>query len=392
MGYESKHVLPNGSLSDLGTSRRNSNRFPQNFSRKPSCGARGLAKAEAQAEREPPAEEPGPRSQARRQPEAGPGSEPLPASKHESEQFFASPSENQVSERPRCHTDCLEAPLSCLFQRLGCEEGAHPWIFLLVPMVLTAALGTGLIYLPKDVEENLEEPYTPIGSPAKAEWCFVQERFTANDSYHFSISRKSTEVYFACMLAVSNTTSLLEPAILSEVSKVDDVIQDLYAMGENGTQIHYNQVCAKPQGLCVPSNPLLYAWQMNRDLDLRNVTFPIYNHTGQPIYLAGTIGGTFLGERMGMNQLLLEAKAVRLLYYLKTEDGEDNEHSKKWLTHFVNQFSNIEKSLASKRIQVVYFTSIPTQLELEATLMTVIPLFHLAYLLIILFAILSCYR
>ena len=344
--------------------------------------------AEAQAEQEPPAEELDPRSELRRQPEAGLGSEPLPASKHQSEQFFggrqepemtlasgqfpepagvphshpvsvrgdsslpASPSENQVSERPRCHTDCLEGPLSCLFRRLGCEVGAHPWIFLLVPMVLTAALGTGLIYLPKDVEENLEEQYTPIGSPAKAERHFVQERFTANDSHRFSISRKSTEVNFTCILAVSNTTSLLEPAILSEVSKVDDVIQDLYAMGENGTQIHYNQVCAKHQCLCVPSNPLLYAWQMNRDLDLRNVTFPIYNHTGQPTYLAGTIGGTFLGERMGMNQLLLEAKAVRLLYYLKTEDGEDNERSKKWLIHFLNQFSNIEKRLALKRIQV----------------------------------------
>uniref|UniRef100_A0ABI8A6S0 SSD domain-containing protein n=1 Tax=Felis catus TaxID=9685 RepID=A0ABI8A6S0_FELCA len=281
----------------------------------------------------------------------------------------ASPSENQVSERPRCHTDCLEGPLSCLFRRLGCEVGVHPWIFLLAPMVLTAALGTGLIYLPKDVEENLEEQYTPIGSPAKAERHFVQERFTANDSHRFSISRKSTEVNFTCILAVSNTTSLLEPAILSEVSKVDDVIQDLYAMGENGTQIHYNQVCAKHQGLCVPSNPLLYAWQMNRDLDLRNVTFPIYNHTCQPIYLAGTIGGTFLGERMGMNQLLLEAKAVRLLYYLKTEDGEDNEHGKKWLTRFLNQFSNIEKS---GLLYINFYTT-----ELEATLMTVIPLVHL---------------
>ncbi|XP_053062456.1 patched domain-containing protein 3-like [Acinonyx jubatus] len=189
----------------------------------------------------------------------------------------------------------------------------------------------------------------------------------SRDSYCFSISRKSTEVNFACILAVSNTTSLLEPAILSEDSKVDDVIQDLYATGENGTQIHYNQVCAKHQGLCLPSNPLLYAWQMNRDLDLRNVTFPIYNHTCQPIYLAGTIGGTFLGERMGMNQLLLEAKALRLVYYLKTEDGEDNERG--------------------GLLYINFYTT-----ELEATLMTVIPLFHLAYLLIILFAILSCYR
>uniref|UniRef100_A0A667GIF3 SSD domain-containing protein n=1 Tax=Lynx canadensis TaxID=61383 RepID=A0A667GIF3_LYNCA len=340
--------------------------------------------AEAPAPAEPAAEEPGAqvRGEAATRGRAG-GDSLLPAY----------PSENRMSERPPCHTDCLEAPLSCVFRRLGCEVGAHPWIFLLVPMVLMAALGTGLIYLPKDVEENFEEQYTPIGSPAKAERRFVQKHFTANDSYGFSISRKSTEVNFACILAVSNTTSLLEPAILSEDSKVDDVIQDLYAMGENGTQIHYNQVCAKHQGLCLPSNPLLYAWRMNRDLDLRNVTFPIYNHTGQPAYLAGTIGGTFLGERMGMNQLLLEAKAVRLLYYLKTEDGEDNERSKKWLTRFLNQSSNIEKSLtliirfSSGLLYINFYTT-----ELEATLMTVIRLFHLAYLLIILFAILSCYR
>ena len=42
--------------------------------------------------------------------------------------------------------------------------------------------------------------------------------------------------------------------------------------------------------------------------------------------------------------------------------------------------------------QVVYFSSLSRQLEFEATSKTVIPLFHLAYLLIILFAIVSCYR
>lgn len=36
-------------------------------------------------------------------------------------------------------------------------------------MQASAALGTGLIYLTKDEEENLEEQYTLIGSPAKAE-------------------------------------------------------------------------------------------------------------------------------------------------------------------------------------------------------------------------------
>ncbi|XP_044768409.1 patched domain-containing protein 3, partial [Neomonachus schauinslandi] len=372
---------------------------------------------------------PGPDSGRPSEVEAGPRAEPLPASKQDSEQLLdssqgrepelnwasgqstqslgashsqsgsvqgrSSPqaprSENRLSERPGCRTNCLEAPLSRAFGRLGWEVGSHPWIFLLVPMVLTATLGTGLIYLPTDVEENLEEQYTPIGSRAKAERRFVQGHFTTKDSYLFSISRKSTEVNFACILAVSNTASLLEQEILEEIGKLDDVVQDLYVTEENGAQIRYSQVCAKNQGLCVPSNPLLAAWKMNKNLDLRHITFPIFNQTGQPIYLAGTIGGTLFGKRMGMNQLLVKAKAMRLLYCLKTEDGEVNELSKMWLIYFLNQFSNMKTSLALKKIQVVYFTSLSRRLEFEATSTTVIPLFHLAYVLIILFAITSCY-
>lgn len=59
-----------------------------------------------------------------------------------------------------------------------------------------------------------------------------------------------------------------------------------------------------------------------------------------------------LGESMGLSQLLLEAKAMRLQYYLKTGEGEDSERSKAWLIHFLNQVGNLEKSLALKKIQV----------------------------------------
>ena len=117
---------------------------------------------------------PGPDSESRPQPAAGPGSEPFPAAEPEPQPLSASgpgqepelgwaagqragappESENGVSERPRCHTDCLEAPLSRAFRRLGWEVGSHPWIFLLLPMVLTAVLGTGLIHLPKEEEED----------------------------------------------------------------------------------------------------------------------------------------------------------------------------------------------------------------------------------------------
>ncbi|XP_021509884.1 patched domain-containing protein 3 [Meriones unguiculatus] len=291
----------------------------------------------------------------------------------------------------RCHTDCLEAPLSRCFLRLGGAVGMHPWLFLLGPVLLTAALGTGLIFLPKG-KENLEEQYTPIGSPAKAERRFVQGHFSTNDTFRFSASRTSSEANFASILVVSLTDSLLEQEVFAEVTRLDEAVQALTVDQENGTQILYQDVCARYKVLCVPPNPLLYSWQLDKSLDLRDITFPMYNLSSQLVYLAGFFGGNVLGQPVGRSRRLVASRAMRLLYYLKTEDPTDSERSEAWLTHFLDHFNDVKSSLALEEIEVVYFTSLSRQLEFEATSKTVIPLFHLAYILIILFAVVSCYR
>ncbi|KAG8519364.1 Patched domain-containing protein 3 [Galemys pyrenaicus] len=306
--------------------------------------------------------------------------------------------ENPPSGSPRCHTNCLEEPLSRAFQRMGWAVGSRPWLFLLVPLVLSAVLGSGWLYLPRDTEENLEEQYTPSGSPAKTERRFVQDHFSTNESALFSPFRHSTEVNFASILVVSNTASVLEQGVLSEISKLDQAVQTLAVPQGDATQILYTQVCVRYQGTCMAPNPLLSIWQNDKNLDLSNITFPVYHTTTAPISLAGLLGGTVLGPRLGTDHLLEHAKAMRLQYYLKTTDPTDSEHSKKWLVEFLDQIQNMEERLALKTIQVpgaglvVYFTSLSRKLEFEATARTVVPLFHTAYLLIILFAIISCYR
>ncbi|XP_040846172.1 patched domain-containing protein 3 [Ochotona curzoniae] len=296
-----------------------------------------------------------------------------------------------VLSRRKCNTNCIEAPMVRVFGRLGWAVGSHPWFFLLLPMVLTGLLGIGLVYLPWGGMENLEEQYTPIGSPAKAERRFVQGHFTTNDSYRFSDSRRSTETNFLSIIVVSKGNSVLHRDIFTEISRLDRAVQTM-AVRQNRMEFRYHKVCAKYKTFCVPCNPLLYAWQRNPQLNLSQVTFPIFNHNNHPVYLAGFFGKTTLGENLGMSQLLVEAKAMRLLYYLKTERREDNELSKKWLTHFLSQFNNMKHQLALQHVQLVHFTSLSRQMEFEATSETVIPLFYWAYSLLVVFAIISCYR
>uniref|UniRef100_A0A2K5DVK2 Patched domain containing 3/pseudo n=1 Tax=Aotus nancymaae TaxID=37293 RepID=A0A2K5DVK2_AOTNA len=277
-------------------------------------------------------------------------------------------------DAPPLRTDGEDRRRCPRLQWLGWQVGAHPWIFLLAPLMLTAALGTGFLYLPKDEEENLEYQYTPVGSPAKAERRFVQDHFTTNDSYRFS------PYHFISLLVVSHSDSLLDPATFTEVSKLDGAVQDLRVAPGNGSQIQYQQVCARYRALCVAPNPLLYAWQVDK--------------TGHPLYLTGFFGGHILGDGLGMGQLLLQAKAMRLLYYLKTELPEDDVQSKQWIIHFLDQLNNIKNSLALRKLRhlVVHFTSVSRRLEFEAPSQTGVPLLHLAYILIILFAVTSCCR
>ncbi|CAI9154039.1 unnamed protein product [Rangifer tarandus platyrhynchus] len=190
----------------------------------------------------------------------------------------ASRSENQLAQQPRCHTNCLEAPLSRAFRQLGWKVGSQPWIFLLLPMVLTAVLGTGLIYQPQDEDDHLEEQYAPVGRPTKAR-CALRTRAPVSSP---------------------------------------------------------------------PPIPLFFAWERNKGLNLKTITFPIYSQAGQIVYPANILGGTALGERMG-----LSPKVMRLQRHLKTGEGEEKERSKACMIHFLRSLAALKRvCLALKKIKV----------------------------------------
>ncbi|XP_060048640.1 patched domain-containing protein 3-like [Erinaceus europaeus] len=300
--------------------------------------------------------------------------------------------ESEESLRPHLLSPNLEARLSRFFRDLGWTVGEHPWVFLMMPLLLTIALGSGLVLLSQVTEKDLQELYLPLNTRARAEQQFVQMHFPNEDVCRFSAYRQSKEIHFASILVVAKTDTVLDGATMSEIRQLDDLVQALSVTLENGTHVSYQTVCAKDMGFCEASNPLLFAWRVNSNMDLKSLTYPIHNQSGQPIDLAGYFGGTTLGKRIGMNKLLLKAKAMRLIYFLITDDREYSEHSKKWLVKFLDQFGDIVKSLALKNIQVVYFTSLSSQLEFEAAAKAVIPLFYLVFILMLLFVIISSYR
>ncbi|KAF4096047.1 hypothetical protein G5714_023650 [Onychostoma macrolepis] len=80
-------------------------------------------------------------------------------------------------------TDCVEKPVSKLFEKLGHLVGSYPVWFFVIPLIMSAALGGGLYFL-KDHENNdVEKQFTLINGPSKKARQFVKETFPRKDVF-----------------------------------------------------------------------------------------------------------------------------------------------------------------------------------------------------------------
>ncbi|XP_069502844.1 patched domain-containing protein 3 [Ambystoma mexicanum] len=284
----------------------------------------------------------------------------------------------------RCHTDCLERPLSRGFGLLGALIARHPWWFLLLPMVLSAGLGAGFYFLPQRLSNDIEEQFTPVGGPAKSERAFIRDFFPTNDSWRFSAQRLYTEGTYAALIAVSKDgTNILTTAAFQELLDADQMVRNLQATSKNLT---FQQLCARSGNSCIAANPLLQAVNGSASaIERLNISFPM---SIDRQFLGMSLGGVTL--KSASPKVVEKAVAVRLVYYLREDSPSDQEEAREWLQAFLSsipgKISNFEN------IKVTYFTSLSRQQEFEGNTKSVIPLFSITYFLTITFSIVSCLR
>ncbi|OXB52493.1 hypothetical protein ASZ78_015431, partial [Callipepla squamata] len=188
----------------------------------------------------------------------------------------------QRSPRERCscsNTNCVERPLTRLFEALGRAVAACPWPFVLVPLLLSAGLGAGFVFLPGLQTNDIEGQFTPTAGPAKAERDFVRRSFPTDDSQRFSAERLPTEGAYAALIAAAkwDGASVLDAPARDEVLRLDGAVRDA----------DYERLCARSDGVCVVANPML-------PLLASGSAVP-----GPPFPGGGAGGGAFLGTALG---------------------------------------------------------------------------------------------
>ncbi|KAL4624630.1 patched domain-containing protein 3-like [Arapaima gigas] len=277
-----------------------------------------------------------------------------------------------------CPTDCVQKPLSSTLYKLGRLVGQNPWCFLVVPLLISAAFGTGFQLLKEREALDIEDQFTPVDGPAKKERWFVQDHFPHLD-LHFSPVRMHTEGMYASLIAVSSSSDILSQEALEEVRNLDRWICGITVWSIHH-QVSYPQLCVRDNGRCV-SNIILDI--LNETEGQTQLTFPIHQFHSRPIFVGSHLGGVQVNLSQAQS-----ARAIRLFYYL-TEDNITESHM--WLRAFTAMFSN-ESMPELHKISVSHFTSLSRQEEFKENSKSVIPFFSVTYFLAITFSILSCLR
>uniref|UniRef100_A0A8D0HN06 Patched domain-containing protein 3 n=1 Tax=Sphenodon punctatus TaxID=8508 RepID=A0A8D0HN06_SPHPU len=284
-----------------------------------------------------------------------------------------------------CHPNCIERPLSRAFGWLGALVATCPWAFVLLPLLLSAALGSGFCYLPQRKTNDFESQFAPLRGPAKRERRFIQEHFPSNDSGCFFSSRLSTEGTFASFIVVSSSSdSVLTRAAFREILALDRAVRRLNApWGSPASPLSYPDLCVRTHDSCSSPNPLLDIIEWD-PAQIETVALP---------FLAPFLGRVQLDPGPeSESSWLRAAKALKLVYYLREDEVPDRERSLHWLENLLQRIQGQLDALNFTSIQVAYFTSISREEEFERHTKEVIPLFSVTYFLTLLFAIVSCLR
>ena len=276
--------------------------------------------------------------------------------------------------------DCIEKPLSRGFYVYGRFIARHPRWFLICPLLLTAALGSGIYNF--HAEYDVEKLFSPEGARSKDERSNMQRMFPEHEnSDNFSAIGILTLAKYGRVIVTTKQSdgNVLKEDVFKEVAQLDKDIRNI-TVDVDGTRYTYTDLCA---GRCEAETDALIILHGVMNVNLNDLSYPVHRVAQGPsnltFFLGSTIGGvstTADGDT--------EAKAWSLYYHLLSY--ENGEAVTKWQAKFLS----VTGKTNYKHITVSRFTGHSLQDELKRNASAVFTLLPILLIVLIAFTVVSC--
>ena len=272
--------------------------------------------------------------------------------------------------------NCVQKGLENLFFKYGMLIGRKPLPFLLVPILITMLSLTGFVRFAFLTDS--EYLYTPKNGEAKDERQFFLDKFPEDQDNNFLALRKNTVAGTLHVLIVKSEEggNVLTKEVVQFAVDIDAEIKKR-SITYQGDVLVYDDLCARFNDSCSP-NVFLEILEYNpQHVDVLNITFPFFNS----IFLGRTLGAVTVDS----DGITTNAEAISMSYFTKCITDEEIEKGNLWLTEVKNYI--LEQTNSGK---VFLYTSLSFDEELDSSYRNLIPKFATAFVILLLFCVLSC--
>lgn len=278
--------------------------------------------------------------------------------------------------------DFIQKLFSKSFRLLGRSIARYPGYFIIVPFLIAGIFATGLQRL--KLIKDLDSLYTATDSPSMKNRELMEQLFPNDATSNFDIGRL-TQMGRQTMVIITpkDNGSVLRSRVFYQAQLLDKLIKNI-TIEVDGSYYKYKDICAKNNGKCFQNE---YLKLEKRIPDLENGTdflpYPLFldDFTYEYVFYAVNLGGVTTDKEGN----IINAKALRLLYYADDSNHHKNEIALLWEEKAIEFLQTLHMDF----IDLSYFASSSLENEIHRITVELLPLYAIAVIIMLCFSILT---
>jgi hypothetical protein len=154
-------------------------------------------------------------------------------------------------------TNFIDNHLKSLFRRFGVFVAGHKFWFLILPLLVSLGLSTGLLLI--QYSSDPDQLLTPVNGEGRREKAIAEKYFPTNYSRFDATRSIKFGHYGYVMVTGKDGESVLNPSEWNEVRAIQEQILNIEMVWSDGAVYRYEDICAKWEGRCYTNSLLSVA-------------------------------------------------------------------------------------------------------------------------------------
>uniref|UniRef100_A0AC34QKR6 SSD domain-containing protein n=1 Tax=Panagrolaimus sp. JU765 TaxID=591449 RepID=A0AC34QKR6_9BILA len=277
--------------------------------------------------------------------------------------------------------DCIEKPLSRLFNVYGRFVTKNPYLFIVFPVLISGFFSLGFLTL-EPITDAIYL-FTPVGAPSKVERQIIHDLWPlTNGSYIPGRAVTQSREVQLTIRAKDDGNVLLKP-YSEAIHRLDQFIQNRIRIIHDGRKYKYADLCLQWRNEGCPGAKHIQAISEFYQKGY-NITYPTLKIGSFSGYIGSSLGGVAVGRDKSNRLVLASAKAWLLVYHLRFYPSDISYISGLW----EKSFEAAMKEYKDPYLDITFFHSQSLAEELKRNADSLIPRFAFAFSILMAFSVL----